>query len=62
MRSFLLASAALCMTCAFIGCDAPVEPVKPVTPVVEKPADKDKMEPAPTPVEKPIEKPVEAPK
>ena len=32
MRSFLFASAALCLTAAFSGCDAPVEPAKPVTP------------------------------
>ena len=34
MRSFVFASAALCLTAAFSGCDAPVEPAKPATPTV----------------------------
>ena len=65
MRSFLFASAALCLTWGLSGCDAPA-PEKPVTPppVVEAPkekmaptdAPKEKMEPTPTPA------PVEPPK
>jgi hypothetical protein len=68
MRSFLLSAAALCLTCAFIGCDAPVEPPKagtPATPPATTPAEKPKenMEPttpapAPTPTPAP-DKPAE---
>ena len=32
MRSFLLASFALCLTWGLSGCDAPVEPAKTTTP------------------------------
>jgi hypothetical protein len=66
MRSFLLASFALCLAWVVSGCDAPVEPKKETPPVAEKPADKPeggKMEPAPAPApEKPADKPADAPK
>lgn len=51
MRSFLLASAALCLTWGLSGCDTPTE-TKPVTPpAVTTPSDapKDKMTPSDAP-------------
>lgn len=43
MRSFFLATAALGLSCAFVGCDAPVDPAKST--VTTPPAVEGKMEP-----------------
>ena len=66
MRSFLFASAALCLTAFVSGCDTPTEPVKQAPIGNPAPADPSKPEgkmegpggaPAPAPAEKPAEPP-----